>query len=732
MVSFFADQLDFILFFYGLAFILLGAVCVSVARGERGSVPWLILGAFAYVHGLSEWLDLSALVFSDSPAFAMVRTAVMTLSFVLLFKFARREALRLDVWVTGRWIYLPLLLLIGLGGYLAGVSGANVLARYVLGLPAAELAAIMIARHAREVTPRERPWLYLAAVGFVFYGLAAGAIVPAVPNWSLDVFNYDAFSQRTGVPIQIVRALIACFIAFSIWGYWGQRLIVDLASPRYAAFQHNQFYRTLGALGLILVVGWVLTQVLGDVYKGHIEKESNGDISLIASRLAAETNATDGMVKALAYTEAIDRVIAGGSSDRAKAVLALDANAANASDGYVLGRNGRVLVATDNGIVRAGDDLSGMPYFQMSITGDRGYHFEFDVLDNTPYYHASYPLHQSDGSIAGVVVLRKSLAGFENDLKNFDRAFALIDRDGVSLITNRAEMRLRTLWPLPAKKIESLALVYGPISGKPILEREIRASQWLKFDGNRDFVERMAVAHGDWSLIVWKTPQGIFASRVLGIIITLQLTIIALVYLVGRERWFHDNLQLEKRLGLEELARDLDYRAATDPLTGLFNRRKFDRSLAVEMLRAQRYGTPLALILFDIDRFKAINDNYGHQAGDAVLVELSRYSAAHIRASDILARWGGEEFVILCPGVDGTMARQLAGHLRDGFNALNHPGVGAVTCSFGVVEFVPSDSAQSILARADAALYRAKANGRDRVELAKSPSGERGTFQPAK
>lgn len=732
MASFFADQLDFILFFYGLAFILLGAVCLSVARGERGTVPWLILGAFAYVHGIGEWLDLSALIFSDTPAFAIVRTVVMILSFLFLFKFARREAIRRDFWVAGRWIYVPLLLLVAFGGYLAGVNGANVFARYLLGLPAAEIAAIMIARHAREVSPRERHWLYLAAAGFVLYGLAAGAIVPAVPNWSLDVFNYDVFSQWTGMPIQFVRALIACFIAFSIWGYWGQRLIVDMASARYADFQHNQFYRTLSALGLILVVGWVLTQVLGDVYKSHIEEESRGDISLIASRLAAETNATDGMVKALAYTEAIDRVVAGGNSDRAKAVLALDVNAADASDGYVLGRNGRVLVATDNGIVRAGDDLSAMPYFQMSIMGDRGYHFEFEVLDNTPYYYASYPLHRSDGRVVGVVVLRKSLAGFENDLKSFDRSFVLIDRDGVSLVTNRAEMRFRALWPLPAKKIESLALVYGPISSTPALEREIKTSQWLKFDGSRDFVERVPVAHGDWSLMVWKTPQGIFASRVLGIIITLQLTIIALVYLVGRERWFHDNLQLERRLGLEELARDLDYRAATDPLTGLFNRRKFDRSLAVEILRAQRYGTPLSLILFDIDRFKSVNDKHGHQAGDAVLVELSRYGAAHIRASDILARWGGEEFVILCPGIDGAMACHLAGHLREGFNALNHPGVGTVTCSFGVVEFDPSDSAQSVMARADAALYRAKAKGRDRVELADRPPVEPVALLPAK
>ena len=180
----------------------------------------------------------------------------------------------------------------------------------------------------------------------------------------------------------------------------------------------------------------------------------------------------------------------------------------------------------------------------------------------------------------------------------------------------------------------------------------------------------------------------------------------------------HDNVQLEKRFELEELARSLDQRAATDPLTGLFNRRKFDRSLATEIGRAERYNTQLSLMLFDIDHFKKVNDTFGHQVGDNVLVELSRYVAGHIRNSDVLARWGGEEFVILSPGNSGPMACLFAGNLLAGIRKIQFAEAGSVTCSFGVAHYQDGDTAETLLARADDALYRAKSNGRNRIELA--------------
>jgi GGDEF domain-containing protein len=100
----------------------------------------------------------------------------------------------------------------------------------------------------------------------------------------------------------------------------------------------------------------------------------------------------------------------------------------------------------------------------------------------------------------------------------------------------------------------------------------------------------------------------------LGIVITLLVTIMTLIYLLGRERLVYDNVQMDNRLRLQELARDLGLQATTDTLTGLPNRLKFDQALANEMSRAERYQTPLSLVLYDVDHFKKVNDTYGHQS----------------------------------------------------------------------------------------------------------------------
>ena len=162
---------------------------------------------------------------------------------------------------------------------------------------------------------------------------------------------------------------------------------------------------------------------------------------------------------------------------------------------------------------------------------------------------------------------------------------------------------------------------------------------------------------------------------------------------------------------------ELQRLATTDALTGVWNRRHFEQVVAAEIQRAWRYGESLSLLLFDIDHFKAINDTHGHLVGDQVLIGLSHRVRDHLRGVDILARWGGEEFVVMLPHCDGTLAQHLAEKLRALIAAEPFLGVGQVTSSFGVAEFRPPESADAWLDRADDALYQAKAAGRNRVWL---------------
>ena len=158
--------------------------------------------------------------------------------------------------------------------------------------------------------------------------------------------------------------------------------------------------------------------------------------------------------------------------------------------------------------------------------------------------------------------------------------------------------------------------------------------------------------------------------------------------------------------------------AVTDELTGLANRRSFRESLDTELLRAERFGNGLALIVADLDDFKDVNDHFGHQAGDEVLRAFSEVLQGRIRGIDLAARLGGEEFAILLPETDAPGAEALAENLRLAVAQLAVPIGGAeihITASFGVAAFPESHSADELMTAADLALYSAKRHGKDRV-----------------
>lgn len=151
----------------------------------------------------------------------------------------------------------------------------------------------------------------------------------------------------------------------------------------------------------------------------------------------------------------------------------------------------------------------------------------------------------------------------------------------------------------------------------------------------------------------------------------------------------------------------------TDELTKTGNRRHFDLSLESEVSRAKRYNTHLSLIMCDIDFFKKINDKYGHDKGDEVLIHYTQLIQTHLRNEDIFCRVGGEEFMIISPNISKKDAQKIAEKLRVIIEENKTPL--AITMSFGVVEFHRDESAEQLYKRADEALYRAKESGRDRV-----------------
>ncbi len=175
------------------------------------------------------------------------------------------------------------------------------------------------------------------------------------------------------------------------------------------------------------------------------------------------------------------------------------------------------------------------------------------------------------------------------------------------------------------------------------------------------------------------------------------------------------------RLTNQELQKtlvSLDQMASSDLLTGAWNRRRLEEAVASEMDRLRRYDHPLCLLIIDIDFFKAINDDFGHAAGDQILTELAAVIHSTLRASDSLTRWGGEEFVVLCPNTTLSTVAMLAERLRERIARAAYPVERSITASIGAAECLPGESWEQWFKRADDALYQAKAGGRDQVRIA--------------
>jgi diguanylate cyclase (GGDEF)-like protein len=213
-------------------------------------------------------------------------------------------------------------------------------------------------------------------------------------------------------------------------------------------------------------------------------------------------------------------------------------------------------------------------------------------------------------------------------------------------------------------------------------------------------------------------------SRVLGaVLVSCETPLDA----AAREQLHDAVAQTAPILALQRAVESAERRAAADPLTSLANRRAADEALVRLSAQTGRTLSSLAAVLVDLDRFREVNDRFGHERGDAALAMVGRVLAAGVRASDFVARYGGEEFLILAPDTDRRGGAELAEKLRRDIEMLAMPSIGQLTASFGVAA-LPEDAVDphELLRHADRALYAAKALGRNRVEASDSAAPAEG------
>ena len=250
----------------------------------------------------------------------------------------------------------------------------------------------------------------------------------------------------------------------------------------------------------------------------------------------------------------------------------------------------------------------------------------------------------------------------------------------------------------------SIAVVKNDITLLNILQKTVNS---ISNEKHREiFMKWVPIKYGknvDYSLVLKISAAAIFL-----ILITIYW---------NRKIVKANELLKEAQKAIEEKNKELEKLAITDNLTDLYNRRKLDELLKNEIHRSDRFGHTFGLTILDIDYFKRVNDTYGHQVGDKVLIEIANILKNNLRKTDFVGRFGGEEFVIICPESNIESVVKLMENLRLIIQNHNFGKVKNQTVSFGITLLKESDTVDSILKRADEALYKAKNSGRNKVSI---------------
>jgi diguanylate cyclase (GGDEF)-like protein len=398
-----------------------------------------------------------------------------------------------------------------------------------------------------------------------------------------------------------------------------------------------------------------------------------------------------------------------------------------------------------------GNNFSFRPYFQDAVKYGEGQFYAMGTISHVPGYYLSHAVRSGD-VLLGVLVIKVNM----NNLDSLDRVHirtqsevTVSDENGVIFLSTINDWEFRPFMPLDAEakqKVKSTRQYEGVLKAplQTTVEKKLSDSESImsvrdsasgRGDAQKTYLVRAAPFSGSpWVVRVFlpMKPVDRSATRVAALSVVMALLLLlALMYLMEvrtrvreRERsrlalqQAHQALE-QKHAELEKLSEDLRVVSITDALTGAYNRRYFIDTMVKAIAAANRADDALSIMMIDVDYFKRINDVFGHPVGDKVLQWLTALCKKMLRAEDVFARFGGEEFIIALPGTDERVASQVAERLRA--CVMTHPFEAdgqeiKLTISCGVARYRAGESGiDEVIKRADDALYEAKSNGRNRV-----------------
>ncbi|MBF0126298.1 MAG: hypothetical protein HQM02_03715, partial [Magnetococcales bacterium] len=531
--GFFPEQMDYIYFIYGLSFLMLSVICLTMPKEEREPISWHFLGSFGLVHGVAEWLELATMVTGDTPVLYGARLLLHSASFLFLAELALRGV----AWHRGRahvpGFSLAALALTGALSRITGMESFPALIRYGIAFPACATIAWLMWRGLSHATRRQTFWMRVCGFAMLGYGVSSGMVVPPADIWPATLLNSEIFQLRTGFPIQLIRALLAFILTVSIWNVATDQ---PDSSP---LFQKQRRYFSLFISGFLLLLGggWILTEVLGGLYQTDQAKELRVNLDALVNRLNREMYAVDGGVIALAgITHALLEQQPLTRTQQEAADLAVDQLAESVQGvAYLLDTSGTGMAASNRGTSASfvGQNYRFRPYFQQAMEGGNGRYFAYGVTSREPGYYASAPVYAKGRQrIIGVAVIKKTLLAGELGFQQFPEVF-LLNPDGVALLSGKEAFPPQPLWPLPPSTLTRLeaSKQFGPLSPTThLFKQALTDNLRLTMHNQRYLVGRVGIQQDGWSVLMLKQEKTARVNRMLGIFISLLFALLMLTY----------------------------------------------------------------------------------------------------------------------------------------------------------------------------------------------------------
>ncbi|WP_207061175.1 sensor domain-containing diguanylate cyclase [Motiliproteus sp. SC1-56] len=722
MLDFFHGQMDYLSFIKGLLFLFFSGGCLLYHSKDRLNPFLFPLVWFGLFQALLAWSHYLVHFYgADARDVHHYSHSIELLSYLCLLAIlpgfllrGRRFAL------ASTWV-----LMVGFGLLLSVVGHSEIFNFYlelVLVL-ASTLAVTAIFRYRSDSRIRTPSYI---AITILLISTALFQSLIGPPLGSL------LSAEKGAQLLDIVHAVVVCIVALVVWldiVFYVEEGDPALRPAREVARDHRVKYGVWLGISLLLVLfaGWYGVQVLGENAIDSVKGRTQAATEILSNQIRDEIARADLAANILAKSINVPEVFTSPEQSHSEVKLILDqmSSVLESSVAFLMRTDGHVPLASSNAEGLAGSNFGFLPYFQESVAyGLVGRDFAVEPNLTDRGYYVSHPVFTDNRTLAGVAVVKKLLAQGNREFKTFENWF-LLDPNGVIFISGREDLLLKSLWNFPEARKQELTRIghLGPGPFEAIFPQQLSDGDEVTFEGRPSVASIIDINAAGWkAAVIGDFSHEVQSQRLSGIGVTLFVSLFILTYFIvaQREAVFEQQMA-EDKIMLESMNDQLELQAATDRLTGAFNRHKFESILQDEVSRANRYGTSFSLALFDIDHFKSINDTFGHQAGDEVLKGLVGLVREHERATDQLVRWGGEEFIVMMPMTNLAGARVMAERLRKAIEKHAFPHGKPVTASFGIAQYdgTPVDG---FLNRIDEALYRAKDNGRNQVQEAEAAS----------